>query len=712
MDTESSPGPLQRVLWALSIIAFAAGAVALSLTGAGAPAAMALIGFIAAASGAVVAADNIAKRSRRHKLEPDAELALDIVSIISVVPAAIGTKFALQAAALRRTNPAAIPAWLRSVERAQRLLRIHGRSEVGATLYLINRKLEDDIYKLELLAKRMNLNEVEKRKLRQQAFGNAIVSGVMMIGGVVAARAGAVVEPGPSSFVDDVRLQKQADLLELEGLPRGYPTLQDRNLLDAQGELTPAGRDLVDSVVPGASKRLTAAGTEPPTQQPPVSARPAAEFSEPAAVPEAVGAQPGPPAGRPKAAERRAKPVARPAGPEDVESGVKEPPKRRPQKHEARAAEESGAAPRAREAEPEADTPKETPKKRPAKRKRSGEKRREVSGKKPTGPSAGPPRGPLPAPQGVSLRSDKVWHYDGRDVVIVDTPDGPRAFYRRNGMGQPWQGTSGRRAKRRLGTVRGVLFWPIVKPEDVGEGGLHRWGTEQNRQIAEWLKSLNLPKGDDVEDGWNVIQRSLEDAGAPVRFPLPARGAARPPTPPPEPPRAPEPMPPTGPRAPPRPPAPPPGGGGGGSGAGGPPGVRPLTPDEAEHLAGSEAILSSRPEYDHTVIIDPETYREMAGRGRAGWEGVEPPPHGYWMTTDARSSSIDRGPRPPRSRGPRCRHRGRARPAGPGAARAAPAAHPPGPLRRRPLETCRRDHHRLGHGLRRLRRTLRGPGIS
>ena len=618
---KSSPGPLQLVLKALAAIAFFAAAFALSLTGAGAPAAVALLSFIAAFAGAAVAAHNITKRSSRHKLELDAELALDIVSIISVVPAGIGVKFARQASALR-TNVEKLPAWLQSVERAQRLLRIYGWSEVGGTLYLVHEKLEDDIKKIESLARRMKLSPDEKRKLREQAFGNAILSGVMMVGGVVAARVGATIEPGPS-FIHKERLQQQADLLELEGLPGGYPTLQDRNVLDAQGELTPAGRNFVDRVIPGASKRLTAAGTEPPTQQPPVSARPAAEFSEPAAVPEAVGAQPGPPAGRPKAAERRAKPVARPAGPEDVESGVKEPPKRRPQKHEARAAEESGAAPRAREAEPEADTPKETPKKRPAKRKRSGEKRREVSGKKPTGPAAGFPRGPLPAPEGVSLRSMEIWQFAGRDVVILDTPDGPRAFYRRTGMGDLGKKHPGGAQEDDWAPFEGFLGGDYVKPENLGQGSLRRWGTEQNRQISDWLKSLNLPEGRDVGDAWGTIQRSLEHAGVPVRYPQHGGRPVAPPTPPPEPPRGPEPMPPAGPRAPPRPPAAPPGGGGGGSGAGGPTGVRPLTPDEAEHLAGSEAILSPGPTTTYHHHRPRDLSSEMADRGgAAGWRAA------------------------------------------------------------------------------------------
>jgi hypothetical protein len=626
---KSSPGPLQLVLKALAIIAMVAGAVALSLTGAGAPAAAALLGFIAASAGAIQAVQSMRQRSRRHKLEWDAETALDIVSIVSVIPAGIGAKFALRASALARGNAAALPAWLQSVERAQRLLRIYGATEMGGSLYLIHEKLEDDIKKIELLAVRMKLAPDDKRKLRDQAFSGAMISGVMMVGGAVAAHVGAATKPGPSSFVETERLQQQADILELEGLPRGYQSLQERNMLDAQGELTPAGRDFIDRVVPGATQRLAAAGSEPPAQQPPALARPAVESARPAAVPAAPPAQPRPRGGGREAAEVRAKPVARAAGAGDVETAAqKGAPKRRPGKQDVRAAEESGAGERAGAVEAEAETGKGAAKKRPAKREPSPEERRPVSGKDPTGPSRGPTPGPLPAPEGVSVRSTQIWHFDGRDVVIVDTPQGPLAFYRRTGWGSLGEKRAGGAQKGDWAPFEGFYGGQLVKPENLGEGNLRRWSTEQHREIAQWLKSLNLPKGEDVGDAWGGIQRSLEDAGVPVRFPQYGVGATAPPTPPPEPPRAPEPLPPTGPPSPPRPPAGPPAGGAGGGGAGGPPGVRPLHPVEAEFLEGTDPLSSTRHEYDLSIIFDQNSYRAR-WRAAAGPQGGEPPPHGY-----------------------------------------------------------------------------------
>ena len=153
---------------------------------------------------------------------------------------------------------------------------------MGGTLYLVHEKLEDDIYKIELLAQRMKLSDDEKRKLRRAGVRQRDLSGVMMVGGVVAARVGASVEPGSGRCVNRARFRQQADLMELEGLPRGYPTLQDRNVLDAQGELTPTGRDLVDSVVPGASEASYAGRHRAPDAATACDARPAVEFAGPA----------------------------------------------------------------------------------------------------------------------------------------------------------------------------------------------------------------------------------------------------------------------------------------------------------------------------------------------------------------------------------------------------------------------------------------------
>ena len=216
----------------------------------------------------------------------------------------------------------------------------------------------------------------------------------------------------------------------------------------------------------------------------------------------------------------------------------------------------------------------------------------------------------------------EIWQFAGRDVVILDTPDGPRAFYRRTGMGDLGKKHPGGAQEDDWAPFEGFLGGDYVKPENLGQGSLRRWGTEQNRQISDWLKSLNLPEGRDVGDAWGTIQRSLEHAGVPVRYPQHGGRPVAPPTPPPEPPRAPETAPPTGPRLPPQPPAAP-----GGGGAGGPTGVRPLHPVEADFLEGVDPLSSTRHAYDLSIIFDHNSYRAR-WRTAAGPQGGEPPPQG------------------------------------------------------------------------------------
>ena len=118
--------------------------------------------------------------------------------------------------------------------------------------------------------------------------------------------------------------------------------------------------------------------------------------------------------------------------------------------------------------------------------------------------------------------------------MIVDTPQGPLAFYRRTGWGSLGEKRAGGAQKGDWAPFEGFYAGQLVKPENLGEGNLRRWSTEQHRAIAQWLKSLNLPKGEDVGDAWSGIQRSLEDDGVPVRYPQYGVGATAPPTPPPE----------------------------------------------------------------------------------------------------------------------------------------------------------------------------------
>ncbi len=125
-------------------------------------------------------------------------------------------------------------------------------------------------------------------------------------------------------------------------------------------------------------------------------------------------------------------------------------------------------------------------------------------------------------PVNFTLASNRVWRYEGRDIVVVNTSQGPQAFYRRTGLG------SG--GRQHAGAQRGE--W--VPFDGFGPGGhfekgrftgmpdtdpLYRYGTEEFRQISQWLSSQNLPRGQDVGDLFGIIQSALQDLGVHLRFP-------------------------------------------------------------------------------------------------------------------------------------------------------------------------------------------------
>lgn len=254
----SEEGPLQKVLWALGIIAAVAGLAALAATGVGAPAAAAVLGLIAGTAGAITSLHNISERSRRHTLEWDAEMALDIIGIVGVIPAAGGARMALAARAAGFSN----------VSRAGRFLQFYGWAETGATVVLVPVQMADDIHRIETDT---SLAAEQKKKLIADVKLRGLQTGLMMVGSAAAARMGGHA-PGRSGDFDDTApgLQRQIELLELEGFGQ-YKSLQDRGLLDANGSWTPASRML--GPAPQEIEAPRAAVMPSPTvEKPPVAA--------------------------------------------------------------------------------------------------------------------------------------------------------------------------------------------------------------------------------------------------------------------------------------------------------------------------------------------------------------------------------------------------------------------------------------------------------
>ncbi|HKD12740.1 MAG TPA: hypothetical protein VKE50_11720, partial [Thermoanaerobaculia bacterium] len=136
------------------------------------------------------------------------------------------------------------------------------------------------------------------------------------------------------------------------------------------------------------------------------------------------------------------------------------------------------------------------------------------------------PFGATQPAEGFNFATDEAWIYDGRVIRVIETAEGPRAFYLRTGEGgefpfgaQPgdWVPFDGFQPQR-----FGARF---VKPEFSVDPGmpdfdLWRWGNAENKAINEWIKTQPEAAPVDVGENWRVIQQRLQDLGVPVAFPL------------------------------------------------------------------------------------------------------------------------------------------------------------------------------------------------
>ncbi len=112
------------------------------------------------------------------------------------------------------------------------------------------------------------------------------------------------------------------------------------------------------------------------------------------------------------------------------------------------------------------------------------------------------------------LLSDRVLRFSGRDIVVVSTRSGPRAFYRRTGMGGS---NAGGAQPGQWAPFDGIIPGRMLKSRYTGGNStdaLYRFGTQENRSASEWLSQQAIRHGDDVGEVFAIVNEFLEGLGA------------------------------------------------------------------------------------------------------------------------------------------------------------------------------------------------------
>lgn len=122
-------------------------------------------------------------------------------------------------------------------------------------------------------------------------------------------------------------------------------------------------------------------------------------------------------------------------------------------------------------------------------------------------------------PPSFSLASNKVWHYAGRDIVVVRTSRGVQAFYRRTGLGSLGSGTASKGGAQAgdWAPFDGFMAGHFSKARyttNIQDPSLFRYGTKEFKSASDWLSRQTIGKGKDVGDAWGMIQEWLRTMGA------------------------------------------------------------------------------------------------------------------------------------------------------------------------------------------------------
>lgn len=124
-----------------------------------------------------------------------------------------------------------------------------------------------------------------------------------------------------------------------------------------------------------------------------------------------------------------------------------------------------------------------------------------------------------------TFASNQAWIWHGLPIRVVNTPTGPRAFYRRDGGGgiRPYGAQVGDWAPF-LGFQPTVGGAHLVKPPSAVSPNtpseLYRWGNQEAYDANLWLQQQPDAPAVDVGEDWGIIQRWLEALGVYTEYPI------------------------------------------------------------------------------------------------------------------------------------------------------------------------------------------------
>jgi hypothetical protein len=256
----NTPGPWKQFISILEAVAAVAGIAALLIgtvfTGGGLL--VAVLGIAAATTGAFVAGYHIYHRLENHNLEPDIDLALDILNILGPLLVGIGAlaKVAKVAALSAKTVEGLAAA--NSFLKLQKGIAVVQKFELATNFFAMNYKTVKDLRELD----EANIPDSQKQALEKQILLNAALANVMI---AVSVRNEALAEEMPSETAINEFISNAANQRKYRAM------LEKDGLIDAEGNWTiPELQEAAARIKGGELEEGTEGktGVNEPTQKP------------------------------------------------------------------------------------------------------------------------------------------------------------------------------------------------------------------------------------------------------------------------------------------------------------------------------------------------------------------------------------------------------------------------------------------------------------